>query len=201
VLTAVTSLEDNMKPDANMIAGAMAAEAALAKQEADSYDETIESLPEDHPLRMVADEQKKLLGDLGNLPPGHPVLLAMEEARLRFEAEKAAEAEADTEAEEAEGRQLKRAKKLDAKKAAREARDREEEKSERLRVAAKSLNSSMTEAIDSLKRLNDNITASQEDFAGDRYALMKMGRLSRVVVAAMHGIAQSKLSPGRVSNG
>jgi hypothetical protein len=189
-----------MKPNADLISGAMAAEAALAKEDGESYEKTLESLPDDHPLKVAATQQKRLLGDLGSLPPGHPVLLAMEEARQKYEAEQAIAEEVAKEAAEEEERKIKRVKRLDAKKAAREARNREEEESERRRAAAKSINSSMTETLDAVKRLSDNIAASQEDFAGDRYALMKLERLNRVLIATMRGIAESKINPGRVSN-
>lgn len=184
-----------MKPDAGMISGAMAAEAALAKEESDEFEKTLESLPEDHPLRVEAEQQKRLMGDLAGLPKGHPLLLAMEEARLRYEAEQPAVEESGDGQEQI---RIRRAKKLDAKKAAAEERRREDENEERLRAATKRINSSMNETIDTLKRLSDNIAASQEDFAGDRYALMKLERLNRVVTATMRGVAESRLSPGRV---
>ena len=187
------------KTDARLISGAMAAEAALAKKEGESYDETLKRLPEEDPLKIAAAHQKKLVGDLGDLPPGHPVLVAMEEARLRYEAEQeAAQSEDDSEEQE---RQIRKAKKLDAKKAAREARNREEEENDRRRAAAKNINSSMAEAVDTLKRLNDNIIASHEDFSGDQYAMMRLERMSRVLTATMRGLTEFKLSPGRVSNG
>jgi len=187
-----------MKTNARLVSGAMAAEAALAKKEVEALEETLESLPDDHPAKVAALAHKKLMGDLGDLPPGHPVLVAMEEARLRYEAEQAVQPEEESDKELPE---VKRAKRLDAKKKAREARVREEEKADRRRAAAKSINASMTEAVDSLKRLNDNIAASQEDFAGDHYAKMKLERLSRLLLAAMRGISESKVNPGRVSNG
>ena len=186
---------------AKTISGAMAAEAALAKQEAEELEAAIDELPEDHPLKLEAARQRQAMGgDLAGLPATHPLRAAMEEARLRYEAGEA-EAEAEAEAQsEQEQIKIRRAKKLDAKKAAAAQRRREEEKEERLRTATKSINASMTETVDALKRLNDNIMASQEDFAGDRYAMMKLERLNRVVVAAMRGIHESKLNVGRVVN-
>ncbi len=189
---------------AKMLTGAMEAEAALAKESASEFDETIDSLPDDSPLKQNAIGMKKLMGDLSGLPPGHPLLMAMEEARARYEAEEAAkrQAEGESEAEaEAEEAKLKKAKRLDEKKAAREARNRQEEKHERQRNAAKNINSSMAEAMDTLKRLNDNIEACRDDFAGDRYAQMKLDRLQRVLLASMRGLADSKLNPGRMTNG
>jgi len=192
-----------MKPDADMISGAMAAEAALAKEETDDLEHAIGSLPEGHPLRAEVENQKRILGDLAGLPPGHPLLVAMEEARLRYEAaESETEDGADEAAAERERVKVRRAKKLDAKKARAEERRREDEEEERLRAATKRINSSMNETIDALRRLGDNIEASREDFAGDRYALMKLERLGRLVTAAVRGVGESRLKAGRaVSNG
>lgn len=187
---------------ADIISGAMAAEAALAKNAGESYEETLDSLPEDHPLKVVATEQKKFSGDLSNLPPGHPVLVAMEEARLRYEAEQEVLAEAaSVQTKDNQQHEIRKAKRLDQRKVARTSRIKEEEETDRRRAASKQINSSMTEAMDTLKRLNDNIAASQEDFAGDHYSIMKLERLSRVLIATMRGISESKLIPGRVTNG
>jgi len=191
-----------MKPDANMISGVMAAEAALARKEAEELESTIDSLPEDHPLRIEAANQKRLVGDLAGLPSGHPLMVAMEEARLRYEAGSAPTDEESEEQAEQERIKIRRAKKLDAKKSEAQQRRREDEREERLRAAAKRMNSSMNETVDVLKRLSDNIAASQEDFEGDRYAQMKLERLSRIVTATMRGVSESKLSAGRmVANG
>lgn len=185
------------KTSASMISGAMDAEAALARE---SADKALDSMP-DGPEKEAAKAQREILGDLSDLPPGHPVRMAMEEARLRYEAEQELLEQQTEEEKEAEIAKVKRAKRLDKKKAERAARDREEEKIERRRAAAKNVNASMTEAMDSLKRLDDNIVASSEDFAGDRYTQMKLERLHRVLIATMRGISESKVNPGRLTNG
>ena len=188
-----------MKTSAKTITGAMAAEAALAKKEAEEFEEAIDSLPEDHPLKLEAAKQKQIMGgDLAGLPPGHPLLQAMEAARARYEAEEGQAEEEAAAAAEREEIKIRHAKKLDAKKAKAEQRQKEEEREGQIRTAAKVINSSMDETVDALKRLNDNIIASQEDFAADRYALKKLERLQRVVVAAMRGVSSSKLNAGRV---
>ena len=187
-----------MKPNASMITGAMAAEAALAREDTEGLEETIDQLPEDDPLRLEAMAQKKLMGDLTGLPSGHPLLLALNEARLRYEDRMS---EPEDEEDPAEVIKIKKAKRLDAKKAATEARNKEEDQNQRLRAASKQMNSSITETMDALQRLSDNIIASQEDFVGERYAQMKLERLYRIVQATMRGVSESKLNPGRVTNG
>lgn len=171
----------------------MAAEAALAKEDSKHLEEAMEFLS-DGQAKQEARSLKAMLGDLANVPEGHPVRVAVEEARIRFEAEQALRQE---EAEQPP-QEIKKAKKLDARKAERTRRDRMEQSNARIRSAAKVVNSSMTEAIDSLKRLSDNIEASREDFSRDRYAQMKLERLNRLLLATMRGIAESKVNVGRV---
>ena len=185
-----------MKPNAKMISGAMAAESALAREETKELEAAIDGLPDDHPLKTEAAAQRQIMGDLAGLPPGHPLLIAMEDARLRYKAEQGIVEEGDE--QEPEPAMIRKAKKLEAKTARREERRREEERDDRKRTATKRINSSMTETMDALKRLMENIEASQEDFAGDLYALKKMDRLSNLLMATLRGVSQSKLSAGRV---
>jgi hypothetical protein len=189
------------------ISGAMAAEAALAREEMKglegNLEKSLDGLPDNHPLKILAQEElSKLDGDLSGLPPNHPLLLAMQEAKLRYdENERYAQEVAVYEKEQQEIK-IKRAKKLDAKRVADEKRRRQAERETVIRSATKRINSSMDETMDSLKRLRENIEASQEDFVGDRYALMKLDRLNRLILAAMKGVSDSKINAGRVvSNG
>lgn len=190
------------KLDAKAISGAMAAETALSRREAEDLTEQAEQLPDDHPLKGEIERQQQLLGDLALLPANHPVRVAMEEARLRYEAEQSAATEsAEFEAEQEEQAQrakLRHAKKLDAKREAAEVRRREEERGEKRRASVQTVNSSISETLDAVQRLLHNIDASREDFAGDHYAEMKLERLSRVAAAAARGISQSKLNAGRM---
>lgn len=182
-----------MKPD---IIGVMAAESALAQEDSRKLDEAMESLPDEQ--KMEARGLKAMLGDAANIPEGHPIRVAIEEARLRFEADEELKKEEKNFEAQHSDKEIKKAKKLDARKAERERRDRSEQNNGRIRSAAKMVNSSMAEAIDSLRRLSDNIEASREDFSKDRYAQMKLERLNRVVSATMRGIAESKINVGRV---
>lgn len=185
------------------ISGAMAAEAALAKEEMQNLEQGLDDLPDNHPLKSLALEEKgKMGGDLAGLPANHPLFTAMEEAKLRHEESERFENELAEYEQEQEQIKIRHAKKLDAKKAVENNRRRQAEREEVVRSAAKKINSSMDETMDSLKRLRENIEASQEDFAGDSYALMKLDRLSRLLLATMRGVSDSKVNAGRVvSNG
>jgi hypothetical protein len=184
------------------ITGAMAAEAALARKEAEELERDIESLPDDHPLKLAAlEERRRTGGDLAALPSGHPLLMEMEAAKIKHEERERLESEDDARQEEREQIKLRKAKKLNAKKAAAERRIREDERESRLRNATKRINSSMSDTMDSLRILSDNVEASKEDFRHDNYATMKLDRLNRLIVATMRGISESKISAGRVVSG
>lgn len=186
--------------------GVMAAEAALSREEAKQIEDTADQLPADDPLKGEVEKQKKVLGDLALLPANHPLRVAMEEARLRYEAKQQAAVEnAEEEAEQEEQSKqakMRRAKKLDAKKEAAKARQQADESIRKREASVETINSSISETVDVMNQLMHNINASQEEFAGDHYAEMKLERLMRVASAAVRGISQSKLNKGRmVSNG
>lgn len=183
------------KISAKSLSGAMAAEEKLAGEEREAF---LDEMP-DGPMKEEVKRQKELLGgDLAGLPPGHPLLVAMEEARLRYESEEQLAMEA--EATEEESPQVKHAKRLNDKKVRAEKRIKEEERRDKHRTAAKIVNGSIVEVYDALKRLDENIKASYEDMQGDNYSMMKLERLSRVVAASMRGISESKLNLGRMTD-
>jgi hypothetical protein len=182
------------------IIGAMNAEKSLAREASNEIEKSLEELPDDSPLKNeLLKEKSKLKGDLSGLPANHPLLLELAEAKARYENMEAYVNEEEANfLKEQEKIVVRRAKRLEAKKIQAEQRRREDEREENLRVATKRINSSMSETMDSLKRLSDNIAASQEDFQSDQYVLMKLDRLNRLLVATMRGIHQSKLNAGRV---
>src|ERR1035437_3215830 len=65
-----------------MLTAAKNAESTLAKQETKDLEKVF---PEGSPLRNEAEKQKSLLGDLNGLPPGHPLLVAMQAAKDRYD--------------------------------------------------------------------------------------------------------------------
>lgn len=193
------SKEGNMKKKIDII-GAMNAEKSLAREASIEIDRTLDELPDDSPLKNeLLKEKSKLEGDLSGLPANHPLLQELAEAKARYESmEDYVDEEEANFYKEQEKTVVRRAKRLEAKKIQAEQRRRDDEREENIRVATKKINSSMSETMDSLKRLSDNISASQEDFQSDQYALMKLERLNRLVVTTMRGIHQSKLNAGRV---
>ena len=67
------------------ISGAMAAESALARQEAEALENEFNNLPDGELKSAILKEKGKLKGDLAGLPANHPLIKALEESKLRHE--------------------------------------------------------------------------------------------------------------------
>jgi len=177
-----------------MLTGAMEAEKALFKSESQWMDDVVDELPDDSPVKAEASKQKSLLGDLSGLPPGHPLIVALEDAKLRYESEIVSD---DRGKDEQSVVSLRRAKKID-KRSRYNDRIAEEEEGNKLRDSIKSYNSYVGEAIESVGRLRRNVSASRDDFSKSRYAMMKLSRLEKMLIAVERGFSESILSAGRV---
>lgn len=175
------------------ISEVMAAESALAREESNNLESAMEYVSDDV-VKREARSLKAMLGDVANIPKGHPIRVAIEEARIRYEEDQALRREEKSLPEV----ELKKARKIDARKEDRHRREKIESSNERVRSAAKLVNLSMTEAVDALRRLSRNIEASSDDFSRDRHAQMKLQRLNRVLQATVRGIVESKVNVGRV---
>jgi hypothetical protein len=187
-----------MKLSADFLKKAIEAEVNLAKKDSQWRDETVDQLSDDNPIKQEANKQKMLLGDLAGLPPNHPLVLALEDARERYEHKKTYEENLRTESEKIN---IRRAKRLDDKKSRIEARRYEEEDASRKRNAAKTYNSSIKEAIDVIHRLRDNVKAVKGEFENNKYSMMKVVRLEKLLDAAERGFVESSINIGRVVNG
>jgi len=189
-----------MKIDAKMISGAMAAEEALSRKENRWVDDVVDSLPDGSPVKDAAN-QLKAQTDLAGLPPSHPLFKILEEERLRYEAKMAEQAESQKSEAEVDVTAIRRAKRVDAKKARQKARLKEEEDGRKIQAAVNLYNGSLAETMKMVQHLRKNMMASQEDFKDSYYASHKMARLERMLIAFERGIADSKLVAGRVTNG
>lgn len=176
----------------------MEAEGNLARENARKIEQDIESLPDGDPVRKEANRQKAMLGgDLSGLPPGHPLLVMLEEARLRYEA---AQEQKSDEGEKAAEETIRKAKKLDARKRSddRAARDAAEDKAKKKRVASKDLKSAMEHTLVTVRTMKDSVANAAEAFQGDAYAMARMQRLFRMAVAVEKWVIDGMVDVGRI---
>jgi len=172
----------------SMLSAAKDVEASLAREEARSLEN---GLPEGHPLRNEAEKQKAMLGDLSGLPPGHPLLRAMQAAKERYEQQ----IQKDTEQKKTSV--VRKAHRVDADVARREARRAEDERNERLNEAAGHINSGLAGALGEIKKLYKVMSDNEGILNIDPICRVKVGRLKRLLFAAERGLSESRLSKAR----
>ena len=172
-----------------MLSVAKDAEASLAREEARSMEN---GLPEGHPLRNEAEKQKAMLGDLSGLPPGHPLLRAMQAAKERYEQQ-----QNQKENEQKKTSEVRKAHRVDADVARREARRAEDERNERLNEAAGHINSGLAGALGEIKKLYKAMSDNEEILNIDPICRTKVVRLKRLLFAAERGLSESRLSKAR----
>jgi hypothetical protein len=181
-----------MKVNSKMLSGAAAAEDALARKETRDL---ADSIPEGHILHDEIERQKALMGgDIEGLPPGHPLYRAMVAAKERYETELEEEETALADKEVASERaSIKKAKKLDEKKARRARIVREEEAANMLREAAKAVNSEISSAIEGMRKLYAVISEHEEILNMQPLMKAKTLRLKRFLYATEKGLSTNKM--------
>jgi len=169
-----------------MLSAVRNAEASLARREAVDLEN---GLPEGHPLRNDLDKQKALIGDLSDLPPGHPLLLQMQAAKERYDQL----AKQRTE-EQGKTREVRNAKKIDADKARREARRMEEEYAANMMVASKQINSGIDNALNGVRSLYKVMSEHEELLNKDPLCRSRVVRLKRILFASEKGLSECRLA-------
>ena len=178
--------EKKIKIDGRMLSAAKDAEVALAREAVKGLEDV---LPDGHPLQEEVNKQKSLLGgDLSGLPPGHPLLVALESAKKNIEAQKTIEGD-----REKIGTGIKKAKKIDPNAAKREARRAEDETTDRRIVAAKSVNDNIESVLKNVKMLFDDVSANEEILNTDPFSRVKTARLKRMLIATERGISDCRI--------
>jgi hypothetical protein len=170
---------------ANHLTSVRRAEVELARKEAG---EVLNDLPPGHPLLMAAESEKSRGADLADLPESHPLKVAINEARARLEAK---QKEDDRQKKSLE---IRKAKRLNASEQFRERIDFEEQQRELRRASFGAVNERIdlaAEAVDGLLTTIGNL--DPEIFSKDRYSMLRITRLQRLMVAARRGLSESRL--------
>ncbi len=174
---------------------AMEAEGDLARRNARRIEEKLAQLPDDDPVKQEARKQKMMLGgDLAGLPPGHPLIKMLEDAKARYESE-----QVTGETEQAPGPQLKKARKLDERKRIAARIVAEEEKTRTRRAAMKDLKQSMETTLVAVRTVKDAALQSAEVFQGDQFAQMKIQRYARMAMGIEKWLLDGMAGIGRMA--
>jgi len=190
----MTSKEGNMetkvKISGSMLDRAKKAEEVLAREEAKGLGEF---LPDDHPLKAEVERQKSMMGgDLAGLPPGHPLLRALETARRQYEAKRASEAVGDVKGS-GDGVVVRKAKRLDQDAARRQARRQEDELADRRRDAVADVNRGIEAVLKASKELFEVVSQGEEALSSDPFGRAKAARLKRLLFATERGISECRI--------
>lgn len=169
-----------------MLSSIKSAEASLAKQEIRDLEAGI---PDGHPLKDEAERQKALIGDLGDLPAGHPLIKMMQAAKERYEQQQSQKNE-----EQGAAADVRRARKVNEENAKREARRVEDEQSEKRIGAAKQVNSGIDVTLTAVRGLYRTMSDYEEILNTDPYSRARIGRLKRLLFAAERGLSECKIA-------
>ena len=165
-----------------------AAEDSLAKQEAKKLET---ALPEGHPLRAEVERQKAILGgDLSGLPPGHPLLRALQMARETYERNQAEIVVSEPDNERTEPRKARR---LD-EAAVRKQRNAEEDDLTRKREAAKVVNDGVDRILLSVRSLWKNLATSEQTLMTEPTSRAKILRMKQMLMAVERRFSETRLS-------
>jgi hypothetical protein len=179
-------MKTNIK--ASHLTGIKDAEASLARRETDVV---LNDLPPGHPLRVAAEMEQQQSGDIADLPESHPLKVALREARERVVASQTEETKKQ------EQFKLIKAKRLEASKEFRAKVDAEEQAREIKRDAYRAINEKIDRAVEGVDGLLTAINATTQDvFGDDRFSMVKMARLQRLMFAARRGLTDSRLRAG-----
>ena len=169
-----------------MLSSVREAEASLARRDAEDLEKGI---PEGHPLRDEANKQKALLGDLGGLPPGHPLMVAMQAAKDRYEQQQAQKTFEQTRSAE-----VRKATKVDVDKEKKAIRIADDEKEQKRRDASKQVNIGIEGALGSVKELYRVMSQHEELLNIEPISRARVSRLKRLLFAAERGLSECRIT-------
>ena len=167
-----------------------------------SFSRTAESIPKDSPLGREVEAQKKALGgDLDGLPPGHPLIKMIEEAKKRFEQQENERNSVPTESSSKKASVIRNGEAVPAgmrkispvNRTAASAEDREGARV----VAAHKVNRAIEKADEVLLALMREITDNEDIINTEHVGKMKLYRLKRMVDAMRRLFGDSRIPGAR----
>jgi hypothetical protein len=173
---------------AKHLKGIKDAEASLARRETSGV---LNDLPPGHPLLAAVETEQQRSGDISDLPDSHPLKVALKEAKDRILASQ------QEKTKQEEQLRLRKAKRLEAAKEFHAKADAEEQQREAKRDAYRAINEKIEHALESVDSLLTVIGSTTQDvFGDDRFSMVKIARLQRLMFASRRGLADGKLRAG-----
>jgi len=176
--------ENDKKVDVSMLTGAKDLERSLAKEEAERV---LDVVPDGHILKDELEKHKELLGDLADLPPGHPLVQALVDAKARYETQDQREDEQSKTAE------VRKAKKIDKDKAQREREARRLEAEEVRKQAANGINKGIDILIEGVRALYGSLEEVEGVLNEEPVCKSKVLKLKRLMFAMERGVSECRI--------
>ena len=178
-------MSNNKKVDVSMLSGIKDAERSLEKEEVRRLEDAI---PDGHILKDEVNRQKALMGDIADLPPGHPLIRMLMEAKERYDTQDERE-EAQTKTAE-----VRKAKRIEKDKQQRERETERVEKERARRSSAKSLNSKIESLLGNIRSSYEEISATEEVLNEEPSCKAKVLKLKRLLFAVERGISECRIT-------
>lgn len=178
-------MSEDKKVDVNMLSGIKEAERSLKKEAVRKLEDAV---PDGHILKDEVDRQKALMGDIADLPPGHPLVRMLVEAKERYETKDERE-DAQTKTSE-----VRKAKKIEKD---RERRERESQRIETEKVrkeAAKSLNAKMDVLTDTVRSAYEEVSGAEAILSEEPVCKAKVMKLKRLLFALERGVSECRIT-------
>lgn len=178
-------MSEEKKVDVKMLSSVKQAEKSLAQEETKRLED---SVPDGHILKDEVEKQKALLGDLADLPAGHPLLKMLVEAKERFETA------GQREEEQEKTKEVRQAKRIEADKERREREAKRREAEEKRRKVAKSVNKAMENLVSEVMASYEVLASAEDVLAEEPVCRTKVMKLKRLLYAMERGISECKIT-------
>ena len=169
----------------NMLHAVNRAENILVRNESRLLDVVLSN---DHPLKSEVERQKSMLGDLTDLPPGHPLLLTLQTAKKNYEEQQ--ELRCKEQEKTKNTNHVRKVRKQNKKQEQIIENDSNEEKRQ---VAIKKLNIGIRKHLDALEYLHNLVSQNEEILSIDPLIRSKVSKLKRMIVVSQRGISECRL--------
>ncbi len=185
-----------MKIEGDALSRIKAADVLVARSERSvEIDRRIAELSEDDPLRVELERQKAMFGDLGDLPPGHPLIQNLLAAERRYGEI------VDAEEEESKAQDVRKAKRVEKRQTESNERDRQDRAIDSRVDVSKNLNAKLEDALRSLAALHATLNESRDELSNDQYLKARVLQMDRLLSASRKGLEGLRISTARVRNG
>lgn len=194
----MTKVKKLLNLNASTLGKLKAMEQSLASQDAKKLESAV---PDGHPLKAEIEKQKAITGgDLSGLPPGHPLIRALQTAQESYESRQSGEKEKSSQQgqpkDDIDAVKLRRAKHLDEAKARRARYDKESQDTDETREAANVVNKQVSEVLAAVRATWETVSGCEETLNRTPTGKVKILRLKRILYATERGLAETRI--GRV---